>query len=151
MPAGTDEVLARELRTLVARLRGFSATRFAAAAPPFASRAEAAFHLVEALAAAAASAEGVAPVPVRRLGDHVLADQLAVVGTDLLAALARRPDPQLAAAALGELVLHRRDLDGSTPGPAVMALLAAAWSCDPAPGEVLLTATARCAHYRRPA
>src|SRR5450759_4487136 len=44
--------LTRELRSLVERLRHFSAARWAAAAPPFPSRAEVAFHLAQVLAAA---------------------------------------------------------------------------------------------------
>ena len=36
--------LTRELRSLVERVRHFSAARWAAAAPPFPSRAEVAFH-----------------------------------------------------------------------------------------------------------
>ena len=147
MPAAALDVLAREVRALVARLRGFSLARFRAAAPPFATRGDAAHHLVTAVAAAAARAEGEPARPVPRLGDFALADQLAVVGADLVAALAAGPDPSLAADALGELVLHRRDIDGYPPGREAVELLALAWGCAPVAGEVLLTATARCGFY----
>ncbi|MFL6139420.1 MAG: hypothetical protein ACJ74O_16675 [Frankiaceae bacterium] len=147
MPAAVHDVLAREVRALVARLRGFSVTRFGAAAPPFATRGDAAHHLVSAVAAAAAAAEGVPAHPVPRLGDFALADQLAVVGADLVAALSAGPDPRLAAGALGELVLHRRDIDGFPPGREAVELLARAWDCRPAAGEVLLAATGRCSFY----
>src|SRR5664279_4841414 len=50
--------LTRELRSLVERLRHFSAARWAAAAPPFSSRAEVAFHLAQVLAAASLAAAG---------------------------------------------------------------------------------------------
>jgi hypothetical protein len=150
VPATVIDVLAREVRALVARLRGFSVTRFASAAPPFATRGDAAHHLVTSLAAAAATAEGVPVRPVPRLGDFTLADQLAVVGTDLVAALSARSDPALAAGALGELVLHRRDIDGFAPGQEAVGLLAQAWGCRPVAGEVLLTATARCSFYAPP-
>jgi hypothetical protein len=149
VPAAVLDVLAREVRALVTRLRGFSITRFRAAAPPFATRGDAAHHLVTAVAAAAARAEGAPVRAVPRLGDFALADQLAVVGADLVAALSARPDPSLAADALGELVLHRRDIDGFPPGGEAVQLLALAWGCRPAPGEVLLTATARCSFYGR--
>jgi hypothetical protein len=149
VPAAALDVLAREVRALVSRLRGFSITRFRAAAPPFASRGDAAHHLVSAVAAAAALAEGGPVRAVPRLGDFALADQLAVVGADLLAALAVRPDEGLAADALGELVLHRRDIDGFPPGREAVELLALAWGCQPVAGEVLLTATARCSFYGR--
>src|SRR5664280_2356704 len=56
--------LTRELRSLVERVRHFSAARWAAAAPPFPSRAEVAFHLAQVLAAASLAAAG---MPARLL------------------------------------------------------------------------------------
>jgi hypothetical protein len=146
-------MLRREVRSLVARVRGFSATRLAAAAPPIGTRADAAFHLAAELAVLAARAETPAGAPVAvnralpRLGDFVLADQLAVVGNDLVTALDQRPAPALAAAALGEVVLHRRDLAGSLPGRDAVAALAEAYACEATPGAVLLAATERCRAY----
>jgi hypothetical protein len=145
------DVLRRELRSLVTRVRGFSATRFAAGAPPLGTRADVAFHLAGELARLGAAAEGaggdVTRRVVPRLGDFVLPDQLAVVGGDLVAALGARPTDRLAAMALGEVVLHRRDLDGSLPGRDAVAVLAAAYGCDETPGAVLLAATERCRAY----
>jgi hypothetical protein len=141
------EVLSRELRSLVTRLRGFSPPRFAAAAPPFPTRGDVAHHLIVTLARSGTALEGVAVPDVRRLADHVLADQLAVVGADLLAVLADHPEPAVAAAGLGEVVLHRRDLDGSVPATDAVGVLAAAWGCAETVGEVMLAATARCPAY----
>jgi hypothetical protein len=153
MPAPDPlDVLRREVRSLVTRVRGFSATRLAAGAPPIGTKADAAFHLARELAVLAARAEGAAGADaygdrLPRLGDFVLADQLAVVGHDLVAALAARAEVGIAATALGEVVLHRRDLDGSLPGRDAVVALAAAYGCDATQGAVLLAATERCAGY----
>ena len=126
--------LNRELRSLVERVRHFSAARWAAAAPPFPSRAEVAFHLAQVLAAASLAAAGMPARVLPRLDDTVLPDQLAVTGDGLLDALAQSPaaihwrgSPQppddVAAAVLAEVLLHRIDLDGSPPpAPALAAL-----------------------------
>jgi hypothetical protein len=150
-PSALD-VLRRELRSLVTRVRGFSATRLAAAAPPIGTRADAAFHLAAELAGLAARAETPAGArvverPLPRLGDFTLADQLAVVGNDLVGAVEAGGPPGLAAAALGEVVLHRRDLDGSLPGKDAVVVLAVAYGCEVTPGAVLLAATERCRAY----
>lgn len=130
-------LLDREARLLVARVRDWSAARWGAAAPPFATRADAAHHLAARLADFAHVVEGGAsPPPLPRLGsDLVLPDQLAVTALDLRRALltaAGGPEGpagrRVAAAALAELLLHRRDLDGAGPLPdstaAVLAALA---------------------------
>lgn len=51
----------------------------------------------------------------------MLGDQLAVVGTEALAAVRRRGDDPVFV--LGELVLHRYDLDGTLPRGDVAAAL----------------------------
>ena len=66
---------------LVQRLRGFSASRWRAAAPPYENRADAVFRLAARLAELAG-----APVPLPCLGEHVVADQVAVTGHDLVLA-----------------------------------------------------------------
>lgn len=112
--------LTRELRSLVERVRHFSAARWAAAAPPFPSRAEVAFHLAQVLAAASLAAAGMPARVLPRLDGTVLPDQLAVTGDGLLDALAQSPaaihwrgSPQppddVAAAVLAEVLLHRTD------------------------------------------
>ncbi|TDE09139.1 hypothetical protein [Jiangella asiatica] len=74
------QALGRELERLVRELRrGDRAV---------ASVADAAHRLAQALADAAADARGDRRRPVPRLADHALADQVAVVGRELLDALA---------------------------------------------------------------
>src|SRR5207248_11040887 len=97
----TDHVaglLDRELSSLVERLRDFTAARYRAGAPPFETRADAAYHLVRVLASLADPAH--ADVP--RLPDLALADQLAVVAQELTGA--ERSD-DVAARALAEIAL----------------------------------------------
>lgn len=107
----TLELVSAELDRLVARLRSIGAARLAAASvPPFATRADAAWHLVLELAAVPDDQHG----SPRRFTDLLLGDQIAVVGADALAALAFRPDGE-AEWVLGEVVLHRCDVDGSLP------------------------------------
>jgi hypothetical protein len=84
--------LARDVERVSDRLRGLSAARLAAAAPPYSSRTEAARATAQALADVAAgleaSREPVEPtwrtLPV--LDDLSVGDQIAVTGHDLLAA-----------------------------------------------------------------
>lgn len=110
-----NELLEREIHLLVARLRHFTAARYAAPAPPFGTRADAIRHLAGQLVAAA----GV-PYPLPALPDMALADVIAVTGGDLLAT---RPSERTAAAALAEVLLHRYELDGSLPGPRAAAAI----------------------------
>ena len=74
-------LLDREVTVLVQRLRGFSASRWRAAAPPHENRADAAYQLAVRLAEL-----GSAPVALPQLGEHVVADQIAVTGHDLVVA-----------------------------------------------------------------
>lgn len=131
-------LLERELALVVTRLREASAT-WLAAQPPLAAvsaapsgeasttRADVAFALVTALA-------GLTPVPatadVPRLSDFALADQLAVVGGDVLAAVRHQDDAPTAARALGLVLLHRAVLDGAAPGPHALAAVQAALAPD---------------------
>jgi hypothetical protein len=107
MPA--QQLAAQELGRLVSRLRSIGAPRLAAASvPPFVTRADAVHHLVHELVLVAGDTHGFP----RRFEDVLLGDQLAVVGADALRAL--RSDAE-AVFVLGEIVLHRFDLDGSLP------------------------------------
>jgi hypothetical protein len=84
--------LARRLERLGERLRTLGATRQAAVAPTV-------MPLVEALAVAAADAEGVPRTPLGDAGPHALGDQVLVLGRDLVAALRDRPDADRTVAA----------------------------------------------------
>lgn len=160
-------LLDREAALLVRRLRGFSEGRYAAAAPPFPSRAEVARHLAGALAVAGQGVEcarGSQEPHWRALPDLpvlALADAVAVTANDLAAALeladpvvwtpaGRRSVAEVAAGALAEVLLHRRDLDGSEPGQesagAVLQVLAP--DRERSPRMALAIAADRCAAYR---
>jgi hypothetical protein len=122
-PAERDPValLRRESRSLVQRLRLWTPARYAAAAPPFGTRAELVHHLAQALADAAADLEGGPRRPLPRLDtDLALADQLAVTSDDLLRA---GPGPDSAAAATCHLLLHRHDLLGEPVPPGLVDAL----------------------------
>ncbi|MDX6242659.1 MAG: hypothetical protein QOE76_382 [Frankiales bacterium] len=116
----TPELAAQELARLVSRLRSIGARRLATGSvPPFPTRADAIHHLVRELVLVADSSHGFP----RRFEDVLLGDQLAVVGADALRALSSEGDPAHARFVLGEIVLHRFDLDGSLPkGDAVRIL-----------------------------
>jgi hypothetical protein len=105
-----DAPLAKELASLVQRLRLWTPARWAASCPPWGTRADAARHLAQWCADQAAQLEG---GPRRELPvlapDLLVADQLAVTGTDLLRA---GPSPDLAADAVAHLLAHRLDLLG---------------------------------------
>jgi hypothetical protein len=109
-PAEPDAValLRRESRSLVQRLRLWTPARYAAAAPPFATRGDLVHHLAQALADQAAELEGGPRRQLPRLDtDLGLADQLAVTADDLVRA---RPGAEQAVAAVCHLLLHRHDL-----------------------------------------
>jgi hypothetical protein len=109
-PAEPDPggLLRRESRSLVQRLRLWTPARYAAAAPPFASRGDLVRHLAQALADRAAELEDLPRRLLPRLDtDLGLADQLAVTADDLVRA---QPSRQRAAAAVCHLLLHRHDL-----------------------------------------
>jgi hypothetical protein len=97
------ELLAREARSLVERLRLWTPQRWAAAAPPYASRADLVHHLAQAFVARTGETE----LPLPRLDtDLVLPDQLAVTADDLV----RSGRAELSDVA--HLIAHRRDLLG---------------------------------------
>jgi hypothetical protein len=81
---GIRDELETELRRVVDRLRSASLTALADPAGRWPSRADAAYALAQALADAAAAAGGDPPRALPRLGDPVVADQVAVCGADLL-------------------------------------------------------------------
>ena len=103
------ELLAREARSLVDRLRVWTPARWAAEAPPYGTRADLVHHLAQWLADRA----GEAPARLPRLdSDLALPDQLAVTADDL----ARVGAADLADVA--HLLAHRADLLGEdVPAP----------------------------------
>ena len=103
-----SDLLRRESRSLVQRLRLWTPARWAAAAGPFGTRADLVHHLAQDLADHAADAEGAARRPLPRLdSDLALPDQLAVAADDLARAA---PDPTVARDATAHLLAHRKDL-----------------------------------------
>ena len=122
MPADEPTaLLRRESRSLVQRLRLWTPARWAAAAPPYATRAELAHHLAQSLADLAAEAEEEQRRVLPRLdGDLALPDQLAVTADDLVRAA---PSPGAAVAATAHLLAHRKDLlDEDVPAGLAAAL-----------------------------
>lgn len=121
--SGSLDALERELRGLRRRLRESPPAWFLVAAPPFATRGDLAFHVVRRTAATAFGIEWPnRPFPaLPRLPDLSLADQLDVVAADLLA-VSSGDEAQLGWL-LGELLVHRRQLDGAPPGTAAAALV----------------------------
>lgn len=114
-PSPVLDLVADELGRMVSRLRSIGAPRLGQpCVPPFPTRADAVRHLVRELVTVADDTlpHGVPP----RFDDVLLGDQLAVIGSDALAGLRSAPDGSSAAVlVLGELVLHRFDLDGTLP------------------------------------
>lgn len=120
-PTAPADLLRRESRSLVQRLRLWTPARYAAAAPPFATRGALVHHLAQALADLAAEAEGIEPRELPRLdGDLVLADQLAVTADDLVRSA---PPDDVARSATAHLLLHRHDLLGEDVPPGLAAAL----------------------------
>jgi hypothetical protein len=103
------ELLAREARSLVERLRVWTPARWGAEVPPYGTRADGVHHLAQWLADRA----GEAPVRLPRLdSDLGLPDQLAVTADDLV----RSGRAELADTA--HLLAHRADLLGEdVPAP----------------------------------
>jgi hypothetical protein len=119
------ELLAREARSLVERLRLWTPERWAAAAPPYGTRADLVHHLAQAFVDRAGETER--PLP-RLDSDLALPDQVAVTADDLL----RSGRAQLTD--VGHLLAHRRDLLGEEPPAALIAQLGdAPVSCPAAP------------------
>ena len=89
-PRTPEEVcadLAEQVSRLADRLRSLSEVRLARALPPAGSRADAGHALAQRLADAAAALDGEPARPVPRLHDLAVGDQVAVTGTDLVAAV----------------------------------------------------------------
>ena len=109
------DLLSREARSLVERLRLWTPARWAAAAPPYGTRAD----LVHHLAAAFVRQAGETPLPLPRLdSDLALPDQLAVTADDLVRC-GRADLP-----AVAHLLAHRRDLLGDDVPAGLLARLA---------------------------
>jgi hypothetical protein len=108
------ELLAREARSLVDRLRLWTPQRWAAAAPPYATRADLAHHLAQSFVTAAG--ETTRPLP-RLDSDLALPDQLAVTADDLV----RTGRATLEHVA--HLLAHRRDLLGEDVPPSLQEQL----------------------------
>jgi hypothetical protein len=108
-----QQLLAKELGSLVQRLRLWTPQRWAGVAEPWGSRADLARHLAQWCADRAAQNEGERqrPLPVLH-PDLLLADQLAVTGDDLVRT---HPTDALCADAVAHVLLHRQDLLGEEP------------------------------------
>ena len=120
-PPSPADLLRRESRSLVQRLRLWTPARYAASAPPWGTRGDLVHHLAQALADAAADAEGGPRRPLPRLdSDLGLADQLAVTADDLVRT---GPPDAVARAQTAHLLLHRSALlDDDVPASLAAAL-----------------------------
>ena len=108
------ELLAREARSLVERLRLWTPQRWAAAAPPYGTRGDLAHHLAQSFVSAA----GETDQPLPRLDtDLALPDQLAVTADDLVRAGGATLEH------VAHLLAHRRDLLGDDVPPSLLAQL----------------------------
>ena len=102
------DLLRRESRLLVQRLRLWTPARFAAGAAPWGTRADLVHHLAQDLADRAAAVEGDPRRELPRLdSDLALPDQLAVTADDLARA---GPSPAAAVEATAHLLAHRAEL-----------------------------------------
>jgi hypothetical protein len=121
--SNATDLLRRESASLVERLRVWTPARWAAAAPPYGTRGDLAFHLAQAFADAAARLEGGPRRLLPRLdSDLALADQLAVTADDLVRAA---PEDETARRATAHLLLHREDLLGEQVPPGLAHSLGA--------------------------
>ena len=108
------DLLAKEVSSLVQRLRLWTPARWAAACPPWGTRADLGRHLAQCLADEAASVEGEPPRALPVLSpDLLVADQVAVTGDDLVRAA--REHPVELDAVVAHLLAHRLDLLGEDP------------------------------------
>lgn len=119
------DLLRRESRSLVQRLRLWTPARFAAAAPAWpggaGTRADLVHHLAQSLADRAAELEGRPHAPLPRLdSDLALADQLAVTADDLVRCSA---PVAVATAATAHVLAHRSDLLDDEVPPGLAAAL----------------------------
>jgi len=122
VPEDATGLLAREASSLVARLRLWTAARWAAQAAPAApadwgSRAEVVHHLAQWLADEAGEAPVLLPVLDSPLA---LPDQLAVTADDLVRT---NPDDHTAMRAIAHLLAHRRELLGEDVPASLLARL----------------------------
>lgn len=102
------ELLRRESRSFVQRLRLWTPARWAAQAPGLGTRADVVHRLAQCFADDAAGLEGLPRRSVPQLDSHLgLPDQLAVTADDLLRA---GPSDDQARAASAHLLLHRGQL-----------------------------------------
>lgn len=119
----TPDVLAKEIRSLVQRLRPWTPSRWEAAADPWGSRADLVRHLAQCLADSTADIESRPRRQLPALSPQLLlADQLAVTGDDLVRS---GPDARMCEDAVAHLLAHRFDLlDEPAPeslgGPAAL-------------------------------
>ncbi len=121
VPEDAAPLLRREAASLVERLRLWTPSRWAAAAPVLGTRADVVHHLAQRLADAAADLEGGPRRALPRLdSDLGLPDQLAVTADDLVRA---RPDDVTARAATAHLLLHRWHLLGEDVPPGLAQAL----------------------------
>lgn len=114
------DLLRRESRSLVQRLRLWTPARWEASAPPYGTRADLVRHLSQSLADAAARLEGEPVRDLPRLDDLGVADQLAVTADDLVRA---GPPAELARRATAHVLAHRSDLLGEAVPPGLAAAL----------------------------
>ena len=104
------ELLRRESRSLVQRLRLWTPARYAASAPPWGTRGDLVLHLAQVLADAAADLEQQPHRQMPRLDSELArADQLAVTADDVVRA---GPPPRLTRQLTAHLLAHRVDLLG---------------------------------------
>lgn len=135
VPDDAVALLAREAASLVERLRLWTPSRWAAAAPALGSRADVVHHLAQRLADDAARLEGGPRRGLPRLdSDLALPDQLAVTADDLVRA---GPPAELAVATTAHLLLHRGELLDDAVPPALADRLGLA--------DVLAAGRAACA------
>lgn len=108
-----EALLAKEIGSLVQRLRLWTPSRWAAGCDPWGTRGDLARHLAQWCADRAAELEGEPRRPLPVLAPSLLvADQLAVTGDDLVRA---GPGPELVGEAVAHLLAHRYDLLGEEP------------------------------------
>lgn len=109
----SEDLFRKELAVLVQRLRLWTPSRWAAACPPWGTRADAVRHLAQWCADLAAAHEGSGRRELPVLSpDLLVVDQLAVTADDLLRA---DPGAALLEEAVAHLLAHRSELFGEDP------------------------------------